>query len=68
MAFKYYLDGQLTDAPISDKELSTTIKRDRALGILTITQDADIVYNGNNGLNPLEISGYSYLLIDNEQK
>lgn len=62
MAFKYYLDGQLTDTPISDKELSTTIKRDRALGILTITQDADIVYNGNNGLNPLEISGYDYLL------
>jgi len=61
MAFKYYLDGQLTDTPISDKELSTSIKRDRQIGILTISQDAEITYNANNDLDPFTISGYDYL-------
>lgn len=61
MAFRFYLDGQLTDQPMNDMELSTTIKRNSSLGSLLITQDVDLEYNGNNDPAPLEISGYSYL-------
>jgi hypothetical protein len=61
MAFKFYLDGQLTDQPMNDKELSTTIKRNSSLGALLITQDVDLEYNGNNLPEPGAISGYSYL-------
>lgn len=61
MAFKFYLDGQLTDQPMNDKELSTSIKRDRQLNNLLITQDVDLEYNGNNAPAAGEISGYSYL-------
>lgn len=61
MAFKFYLDGQLTDTPISDKELTSSIKRDRSTKILSITQDAEITYNGNNDLEPNTISGFAYL-------
>jgi hypothetical protein len=61
MAFKYYLDGQLTDTPISDKELTSSIKRDRSTKILSITQDAELTYNGNNNLQPNTISGFDYL-------
>lgn len=61
MAFRFYLDGQLTDQPMNDTELSTSVRRDNNLSNLTITQDIEIEYNGNNGLNPGEISGYQYL-------
>jgi hypothetical protein len=61
MAFKFYLDGQLTDQPMNDKELSTSIKRDKALNNLLITQDVELLYNGNNLPDPGEISGYDYL-------
>jgi len=61
MAFRFYLDGQLTDQPMNDMELSTTIKRNSSLGALLITQDVELSYNGNNDPEPLEISGYSYL-------
>ena len=61
MAFRFYLDGQLTDQPMNDKDLSTTIKRNSSLGALLITQDVDLEYNGNNAPPPFTISGYSYL-------
>lgn len=61
MAFQFYLDGQLTDQPMNDKELSTSIKRNSSLGALLVTQDVDLEWNGNNAPGPLEISGYFYL-------
>ena len=61
MAFKFYLDGQLTDQPMNDKELSTTIKRNSNLGALLITQDVDLEWNGNNAFIAPAISGYNYL-------
>lgn len=61
MAFRFYLDGQLTDQPMNDMDLSTTIKRNSSLGALLVTQDVELSYNGNNAPQPLEISGYSYL-------
>lgn len=61
MSFRFYLDGQLTDQPMNDKDLSTTIKRNSSLGALLITQDVDLEYNGNNDLDPGMISGYAYL-------
>ena len=61
MAFKFYIDGQLTDQPENDKELTTAIKRDASLGALLVTQDVNLVWFGN--LNPAfgTISAYSYL-------
>lgn len=63
MAFRFYLDGQLTDQPMNDTDLSTSIKRDRQLNNLLVTQDVDLQYNGNNqpGTGSGEISGYEYL-------
>lgn len=61
MAFKFYLDGQLTDQPMNDTDLSTSVRRDNNLSNLTITQDVEIEFNANNLLNPGEISGYQYL-------
>jgi len=67
MAFKFYLDGQLTDQPINDTEVSSSIKRDRQLNNLLFTQDVEVEYNGNNSPGTGEISGYQYLknLFDN---
>jgi len=61
MAFRFYLDGQLTDQPMNDTDLSTSARRDNNLSNLTITQDIELEYNGNNQVNPGEISGYQYL-------
>lgn len=61
MAFKFYIDGQLTDQPINDTEVSSSIKRDRQLNNLLFTQDVEVEYNGNNAPGPFEISGYEYL-------
>lgn len=67
MAFKFYIDGQLTDQPVNDTALSTTISRDKSEGSLLVTQDATIIWNGNNNLPSGTISGFSYLknLLDN---
>lgn len=61
MAFRFYIDSQLTDQPINDTALITTIKRDSTLGALLITQDVELSYNANNDLKPGEISGFAYL-------
>lgn len=61
MAFKFYLDGQLTDQPMNDTDLSTSIKRDRQLNNLLVTQDVELEYNGNNAPPIGAISGYTYL-------
>lgn len=67
MAFRFYLDGQLTDEPTNDTDLNSTIKRDRQLNNLLITQDVELEWNGNNNPPIGAISGYSYLknLFDN---
>jgi hypothetical protein len=62
MAFKFYLDGQLTDSPVNEFDLSTTIDRDNETEGILITQDVQLQYNGNNVLNPGEVSGYTVLL------
>lgn len=61
MAFKFYIDGQLTDAPVNEFDLSTTIDRDNDTEGILITQDVQLQYNGNNALNPGEVSGYTLL-------
>ena len=61
MAFKFYIDSQLTDQPDNDTELVTTIKRDSDLGGMLITQDVTLVYSANNNPEAGTISGYAYL-------
>lgn len=61
MAFQFYLDGQLIDQPINDTDLTSTIKRDRQLSNLLVTQDVELEINGNNNPPIGTISGYSYL-------
>ena len=48
MAFTFYIDGQLTDEPTNDTDLNSTIKRDRQLNNLLVTQDVELEWNGNN--------------------
>lgn len=61
MAFKFYIDSFLTDQPVNDTDLKTLIKRNTDIGNVLISQEVEIVYNGDNDLQPGEISGYSYL-------
>jgi len=61
MAFLFYIDNQLTDQPVNDTALITSIKRDNQLNALLITQDVELIYNGNNALGTGEVSGYSVL-------
>jgi hypothetical protein len=61
MAFKFYIDGQLTDQPVNDTALSTTIRRDQSIGGMVVTQDVRLIYNGNNDLEPGTVSGYTLL-------
>lgn len=61
MAFKFYIDGQLTDQPVNDTALSTTIRRDNSINGMVVTQDVRLVYNGNNNLASGTVSGYTLL-------
>jgi len=61
MAFKFYIDGFLTDQPDNDTELITTIKRDGDLHALLVTQEVTLSYSANNDLDSGTISGYTYL-------
>jgi hypothetical protein len=61
MAFLFYIDGQLIDQPINDTDLSSSIKRDRRLNNLLVTQDVELELNANNDLPVGTISGYAYL-------
>jgi hypothetical protein len=61
MAFKFYIDGQLTDQPNNDTDMVTTVKRDNQLKGLIRTQDIQLEWTQNNDLNTGEISGYAYL-------
>ena len=61
MAFTFYLDNQLTDSPINDMTLATTIKRDSALGAIFTKQEVKLEYNANLNVGLNEISGYAYL-------
>jgi len=61
MPFLFYIDNQLTDRPENDDALTTSIKRDSQLAALLITQDVELVYNGNNALQTGQVSGYALL-------
>jgi hypothetical protein len=61
MAFKFYLDGLLTDQPTNDNALVTTIKRDSDLGGFLTTQDVTLEYSADNAISAGEVSGYTYL-------
>lgn len=61
MSFTFYINGQRTDNPSGDKELTTMIRRDSDLGALLITQEFEITYNQNNDPATGEVSGYALL-------
>lgn len=61
MAFLFYIDNQLTDQPVNDRALVTLIKRNSDLGNVLISQEVEIIYNGNNAPQSGEISGFAYL-------
>jgi hypothetical protein len=61
MAFLFYIDGQLTDQPVNDTALATSIKRDSNLRALLVTQDVELAYAANSELAIGTISGYTYL-------
>lgn len=61
MAFQFYLDGQLTDQPVNDTDLQSTLRRDQSLLALLLTQDAQITWAATNNLAAGLISGYAYL-------
>jgi len=59
MAFKFYIDNQLTDQPVNDMDLVTRIVRDQSTKNVLITQDIELIWNNNNGLPSGTISGYA---------
>lgn len=61
MALKFYIDSQLTDQPIGDTDLRTTIKRDQELNGFYTTQEVTLAWGVNNSLEPGTISGHTYL-------
>lgn len=61
MAFRFYIDGQLTDQPTNDMELVTSLKRDSDLGGFTMNQDISLIYAANNAPEAGTISGFTYL-------
>lgn len=61
MAFRFYIASQLTDQPVNNKDLITSILRDRNLNSLLVTQDVELIYNANLNLNPGEVSGFALI-------
>lgn len=63
MAFKFYIDGQLTDQPVNDMQLSSSIVRDNVSGgvIVAPTRGIKVIYNNNNNLEAGTVSGYQLL-------
>jgi hypothetical protein len=61
MALLFYLDDLLTDQPVNDNALTTSINRNPQTGVISVTQDAELVYAINNDLSSLTISGFTYL-------
>lgn len=61
MAFKFYMDGQLTDQPIGDLNLITSISRDDNAGGILINQDVRLEWAKNNNVTTGQISGFTYL-------
>lgn len=61
MAFRFYIDSQLVDQPINDKQLLTSIKRDQQTGGINVTQDATLEWANNNNLDTGVTSAYQYL-------
>lgn len=62
MAFRFYIDDQLVNQPANDKALTSTIKFNKELGALLITQEAKLQWYNNNDVAADEISAYTYLL------
>lgn len=61
MAFRFYIDGFLTDQPDNDRDLITTITRDRELGGMFVNQDVTLKYSNKTIPAGLITSGYAYL-------
>ena len=61
MAFKFYIDSQLTDQPDNDTELVTSIEKDADLSAVVVVQNVTLRYSQNNNLDTGTISGYTYL-------
>lgn len=61
MALLFYIDDILVDAPINAIDLSTSIKRDNEINGITVTQDVELTWNGNNNLDTGYASGYLIL-------
>lgn len=59
--FKFYIDNQLTDQPVTDTDLVTTLKRDRELGGFLTTQEVTLTYSANNDLEAGTVSGFTLL-------
>lgn len=62
MAFRFYIDDQLVNQPANDKALTTTIKYDKQLGALLVTQDARLQWFKNNNVAVDETDAYTYLM------
>jgi hypothetical protein len=62
MAFKFYIDGQLTDQPVNDTALVTNIRRDQDNSVILMTQQVELSWNANNDVILGTISGYNYLV------
>lgn len=61
MAFKFYIDGQLTDQPENDMALSTLIKRDSEMGGFLITQEVTLAYSNDNAPPTGTVSGFGLI-------
>lgn len=59
MAFKFYIDDQLVDSPVNDKDLLTTIRRQ--FSSVLITQDADVEWNNDNAIPSGVTGAFNYL-------
>jgi hypothetical protein len=61
MAFKFYIDGQLTDQPVNDTGVITSIVRDTTIKAVLVDQNIDLLWAANNNLQSGYISGFTYL-------
>ena len=61
MAFKFYIDGQLTDQPVNDTAVITSIIRDTTIKAVLVDQNIDLLWSANNDIQSGYISGFTYL-------
>lgn len=61
MAFRFYIDSQLTDQPDNDMQLVTNIDRSAIVGGLTVSQSNKLKWSEPDTPPAGTISGYAYL-------